>query len=81
MFGYKNKVNLSMEIKFIKGKFVFSVIRGLDFVEIINVRDQFFFFFESGDSFCTKWKSEGFFVLLTVNLISIVTNNGRFHRD
>ena len=44
MFEYKNKLNLSMEIEFIKGKFVFSVVRELDFAEIINVRDQFLFF-------------------------------------
>ena len=33
-----------MKIEFIKSKFVFSVVRGPDFVEIINVRDQFLFF-------------------------------------
>ena len=66
MFGYMNKVYLDIEIEFIKGKFVFSVVWWLDFAEIINVRDQFFFFFESEDIFCRKWKSEEFFMLLTI---------------
>ena len=48
MFGYKNKVHLGMEIEFINGKFIFSVIWGLDFAEIINVRDQFLFFWKLG---------------------------------
>ena len=40
----KNKMYFDMEIEFIKGKFVFLVVWGLDFIEIINVRDQFLFF-------------------------------------
>ena len=48
MFEYKNKVHRGMKIEFIKGKFVFSVVWVLDFAEIINVRDQFLFFWKYG---------------------------------
>ena len=61
MFRYKNKVYHDMEIEFIKNKFIFSIIWVLDFVEIINVRNQFlffwkFYFFESEDIFFTENK-------------------------
>ena len=48
-----------MKIKFIKGKFVFSVVWEIDFKEIINVRDQFLFFWKLG-YFLQKVKKWGF---------------------
>ena len=67
MFGYNNKVHLGMKIEFIKGKFVFSVVWGLDFAEIINVRDQFLFFWKWRYFLQKVKKWEVFYVINRLN--------------
>ena len=60
MFRYNNKVNLSMKIEFIKSKFIFLVVRELDFAEIINVRNKFFIFLKVGIIFAESEKMRDF---------------------